>query len=321
MRPAHAKQPVCFVSMPFGKKQSPWTGVQVDFDQIYLTSIRPAVEAEGGVCIRADEEVTGGIIHKPVYSRLIHSEVVIADLTMANPNVLYEVGIRHAARSRTTILVVAGQERVPFDLEMSRPIIYELDATGSLAAAAAVKFTTALRERIRQAFDTTSPIDSPLFLLLDDFPGLNLSKVERTPELFLSYARADAEKVEPIYNKLRESGYTPWMDTKDILPGERWETKINQTIRRADFFLAFLSGSSVDRRGVLRKEVRLALDKWREMLEEDIYLIPIKLEPHEMPEELAGFQALDAFAPGWWDRLVLAIKAGMEKRAPETKGA
>jgi hypothetical protein len=127
--------------------------------------------------------------------------------------------------------------------------------------------------------------------------------------------------VEPIYNKLRQSGYAPWMDTKDILPGERWEIKINQAIKSADFFLAFLSGSSVDRRGVLRKEVRLALDKWREMLDEDIYLIPIRLEPHEMPEELAGFQVLDVFVQGWWDRLALAIRAGMEKRAHETNRA
>jgi hypothetical protein len=53
------------------------------------------------------------------------------------------------------------------------------------------------------------------------------------------------------------------------------------------------------------------------MLENDIYLIPIRLEPQEIPEELAGFQALDAFAPNWWDRLLRAIKAGMEKRIPE----
>jgi TIR domain len=137
------------------------------------------------------------------------------------------------------------------------------------------------------------------------------------PELFLSYARADAEKVKPIYDKLRENGFAPWMDTEDILAGERFETKISQAIKKTDFFLAFLSSSSVDRRGVLRTEVRQALAKWNEMLEDDIYLIPIRLEPQEIPEELAGFQALDAFAPNWWDRLLRAIKAGMEKRIPE----
>ena len=321
MSPTHPKQPVCFVSMPFGKKRSPWSGIEVDFDEIYMTSIQPAVQAEGGICVRADSDIANGIIYKPVFSRLIHSELVIADLTMANPNVLYEVGIRHAARSRATILVMARGETAPFDLSLFRSVIYELDHTGSLTAASAVRFTTTLRERIRQAFDASSPIDSPLFLLLDDFPGLDLAKVKRAPELFLSYARADAEKVEPIYSKLRESGYAPWMDTKNILPGERWETKINQAIKKSDFFMAFLSGNSVDRRGVLRKEVRLALGKWQEMLEEDIYLIPIRIESCEIPEELEGFQVLDLFAPDWWDRLVLAIKAGMEKRTPETKGS
>jgi TIR domain len=321
MSQTQPKQPVCFVSMPFGKKRSPWSGVEVDFDEIYATSIQPAVQAETGICVRADEDINSRIFYKPIFSRLIHSELVIADLTMANPNVLYEVGIRHAARSRATILVMARGETAPFDLALFRSVIYDLDQEGSLTPASAVKFTTALRERIREAFNMTSPIDSPLFLLLDDFPGLNLAKVERAAELFFSYARADAEKVQPIYDKLRESGYAPWMDSKDILPGERWETKINQAIKKADFFLAFLSGSSVDRRGVLRKEVRLALGKWQEMLEDDIYLIPIRLEPCEIPEELAGFQTLDVFGSDWWHRLVLAVKAGMEKRTPEIKGA
>jgi hypothetical protein len=316
MKPEHSKQPVCYVSMPFGRKRSPWTMFEFDFDELYVTCIQPAVQAEGGVPLRGDEESN---FIKPILSHLIHSEVVIAVLTMANPNVLYEVGIRHAVRSSGTILVIGSGESVPLDLYYNKSIIYELDDSGSLSAASAVKFTTELRERIRYAFDRTSP-DSPLFQLFDDFPRLNLAKVERTPELFLSYARADAERVEPIYKKLREGGYVPWMDTKNILPGERWETKINQAIKRADFFLAFLSGNSVDRRGVLRKEVLLALEKWREMLEEDIYLIPLRLEAYAMPEELAGFQALDMFTPGWWDRLVLAIKAGMVKRGSENHG-
>jgi hypothetical protein len=320
MKPAEAKQPVCYVSMPFGKKESPRTGEMIDFDEIYMTAIQPAVQAEGGSCVLANDEFTGSLIPTGHFSRLIHSELVIADLTTANPSVVYDIGIRHAARSRATILVMEGRERVPFDLALFGVITYELDM-GSLTPASAVKFTTALRERIRLAFDATSPNDSPLSMLFDHFPGLDLAKVVRAPELFLSYARKDAENVEPIYTKLKGAGYAPWMDVKSILPGERWETKINQAIKRADFFLAFLSGSSVDRRGVLRKEVRLALEKWREMLEEDIYLIPIRLEPLELPEELADFQVLDVFAPDWWDRLVLAIKAGIEKRAPETKGA
>jgi hypothetical protein len=220
------------------------SGMAIEFNRIYETCIRPAVDAEGGICVRADEEEeVGGFILKPTFSRLLHSELVIADLTTANPNVLYEVGIRHAARSRHTILIIWNQETAPFDLGFSCPIKYELDTRGFLTAESAVQLTNQLRERIRKAFNATAEVDSPLFLFLDDFPGLNLEKVERAPELFLSYARADAEMVDPIYNKLRDNGYAPWMDTKNILPGERWEKKISQAIKNADFFLAFLSAS------------------------------------------------------------------------------
>src|SRR6516165_10581127 len=95
-------RPACFVSIPFGKKVSPRTGVVIDFDHIYESAIRPAVEAEGLLCLRADE-VAGGLIDKPLFSRLIHSEILIADLTTSNPTVLYELGMRHASRSRATI--------------------------------------------------------------------------------------------------------------------------------------------------------------------------------------------------------------------------
>jgi hypothetical protein len=305
--------------MPFGRKISPSTGRLIDFDKLYRTCIQTAVQAEGAVCIRADEEAGVGFIHKPIYSRLMHSELVIADLTTSNPNVVYELGIRHAVRSHATLLIIAQEERLPFDLNMYRAITYALDDGDSPSAESAVSFTTHLRTWVREALKPASSADSPLFLLFDDFPGPNLAKVERVPELFLSYARADAEKVKPIYDKLRASGFAPWMDTEDILAGERFETKISQAIKKTDFFLAFLSSSSVDRRGVLRTEVRQALAKWNEMLEDDIYLIPIRLEPLDLPEEFASFQALDAFAPDWEGRLQRAIKAGMKKRASETK--
>src|SRR5262245_49569359 len=61
--------PLCFVLMPFGKKPE-GTGLVVDFDAVYHDVIAPAVEDAGLECVRADEEQTGGIIHKPMFERL-----------------------------------------------------------------------------------------------------------------------------------------------------------------------------------------------------------------------------------------------------------
>ena len=103
-------------------------------------------------------------------------------------------------------------------------------------------------------------------------------------QIFLSYTRKD--KVESLYNKLVEAGYKPWMDTKDILPGEKWEISLKGAIKNSAFFLACLSGNSVSKRGYVQKEIRYALDALDEMLDEDICLIPVRLEECEVHEKV-----------------------------------
>ena len=105
-------QPLCFVAMPFGSKPNP-SGGTIDFDAVYADLIRPAIEAAHMDPLRADEEAAGGIIHKPMYERLLLAEIVIADLTFANANVFYELGVRHAARPRSTILMYAAIATLP----------------------------------------------------------------------------------------------------------------------------------------------------------------------------------------------------------------
>src|SRR4051812_48547555 len=86
-------QPLCLLLMPFGTKDDPVLG-KVYFDEIYEKIIRPAVVEVGMQCVRADEEWVGGIIHKPMFERLLLCEYAVADLSMANANVYYELGIR-----------------------------------------------------------------------------------------------------------------------------------------------------------------------------------------------------------------------------------
>ena len=99
-------KPLCFVLMPFGKKNDA-QGRTVNFDAIYNDFIRPAIVKSGLEPIRADEELTGGTIHKPMFERLILCDYAIADLTSLNANVFYELGLRHAIRGHTTIPIFA----------------------------------------------------------------------------------------------------------------------------------------------------------------------------------------------------------------------
>src|SRR5277367_6499848 len=115
--------------MPFGKKSSPGGSV-IDFDSVYSKLIAPAIVDAGLEPLRADEETVGGIIHKPMFERLILCPYAVADLTLANANVFYELGVRHAFRPWSTVPLIAEDNRLPFDVEMLRTVHYKLTATG-----------------------------------------------------------------------------------------------------------------------------------------------------------------------------------------------
>jgi hypothetical protein len=116
-----------------------------------------------------------------------------------------------------------------------------------------------------------------------------------------------------LYQNLSDEGFKPWMDDKDILGGEPWESAIKKAIRRSDFFIASLSNHSVDKRGILQKEVKEALEIWKEKLSTDIYIIPVRLEDCELPEGLKTFQCVDLFKRGGFQRLVKSIKEGISR--------
>ena len=160
--------PYCFVLMPFGRKTD-GGGRTIDFDEIYRQIIAPALTAAGVEGIRADEEKVGGTIHKPMYERLLMCDYALADVTSANPNVYYELGIRHAVRPRSTVILFAQGTCLPFDIALLRGEYYQIDAAGRPTApeADAARLETRLRAARSNADD-----DSPLFQLLEGMPRM-----------------------------------------------------------------------------------------------------------------------------------------------------
>jgi len=126
--------------------------------------------------------------------------------------------------------------------------------------------------------------------------------------------REDKEKVESLYRKLADAGLKPWMDIKDLLPGEKWRSSIQKAIRHSGFFLACLSAHSVNKQGFLQREIKDALDIWQEKVESEIYLIPVRLEDCEVPENLHNFQWVNLFEEDSWTQLVKAIQVGIKHR-------
>ena len=168
------QKPLCFVLMPFGEKPGAG-GTVVNFNAVYDELIRPAVEAAGMEPLRADEEQGGGVIHKPMFERLILCEFAVADLTTANANVFYELGLRHAARPWSTLLLFAeGQGQLPFDVAPLRAIPYHLEADGRPVADEALRAT--LTERLNTAREART--DSPVYQLVDGFPDIQRLKTD-----------------------------------------------------------------------------------------------------------------------------------------------
>jgi hypothetical protein len=165
--------------MPFGLKRD-ISGTLLNFDSIYEDLIAPSVIEAGLEPLRADEEMTGGIIHKPMFERLILCEYAVADLSTANANVFYELGVRHAVRPWSTVLIYAESGgRLPFDLAPMRALPYAINSEGVIEDNNADTAKAALVKRLQEAKRALSAgIDSPLFQLVEGYPNIDHTKTD-----------------------------------------------------------------------------------------------------------------------------------------------
>jgi MAP3K TRAFs-binding domain len=167
----------CFVSMPVGRKHDAQTGPTIDFDRVYNELVAPAIE-RAGLSIRSWRSVGAGTsIQTQALGDIITSDILLADVTTANPNVMYELGVRHATNRGPTVLLSAGAGSPPFYIAFLQRIIYDpvsdLDAPDALRA----RITQALRTAARRSEG------SPLY---EFFPGL---RVELPEDLQISSRR------------------------------------------------------------------------------------------------------------------------------------
>jgi tetratricopeptide (TPR) repeat protein len=192
-----ARRALCFVVMPFGVKPD-GAGGSVDFDAVYIELLAPAIREAGLEPLRADQELLGGLIHKPMFERLILSDYGVADLTTANANVFYELGVRHAVRPFSTVLVSADVKRAPFDLAPDRVLPYALDGGGRPGNLEADR--SALVTALRAARDAKT--DSPVFQLVDNLPTPQIDRLKT--DVFREEAAYSAEMKDRLARAAEE---------------------------------------------------------------------------------------------------------------------
>ena len=117
---------VCFFISPIGE---PGSQVREDADQVLIHIVQPAVEPLGYDVVRADMISEPGMITTQIVERVMESPLVIADLTGDNPNVFYELAIRHATGLPCILIGKTGQ-RIPFDITTVRVVHYDLSLDG-----------------------------------------------------------------------------------------------------------------------------------------------------------------------------------------------
>lgn len=116
----------CFVIMPFGKRKDV-DGTEIDFDYVYRHLIEKAVEDLGIDCDRCDEIPDTGAIHKKMFKGIFEADVAVVDITSLNPNVFYELGVRHALHKFVTLVIRKQSDLpIPFNIRGLNILGYDI---------------------------------------------------------------------------------------------------------------------------------------------------------------------------------------------------
>jgi len=173
---AAAKKRRCFVVMGFGKKTDFATGRTLDLDKSYRLLIKPVVEEKGITCVRADEIRHSGMIDVPMYRELLSADIVVADLSTANPNAFYELGVRHALRPFTTVVIAENKLTYPFDLNHVAITSYT-HLGEAIDFDEVIRFRTALGQTL-DAVLKAEESDSPVYTFLELTPPMLVEKAK-----------------------------------------------------------------------------------------------------------------------------------------------
>ena len=245
--------------MGFGTKTDFQQQKTYDLDKSYRIIIKKAVEESGLECIRADDVVHAGIIDKPMYELLLGADVVVADLSTSNANAIYELGVRHALRPHTTIVIAEKNFKFPFDIGhlLIRPYTHlgeGIDAEEAEAAREALK--KALKELTEK-----KEVDSPVYTFLQTLREPTLGAGKEVQSIAAAAAPAGEEETVSLLMKMcrQARAASNWAGAKMAL--EQLRIKLpGEPFIVQQLALATYKGKSPDARTALQ-EARTILEE------------------------------------------------------------
>ncbi len=200
----------CFVITGFGKKTDFQTGSSYDLEKTYQLLIKPVFTELGYECFRTVELKYSGNIDVEMYNYILKADFVVADISTLNANALYELGVRHALRPHTTIIIAEKsllgdkskniESRIPFDLNHNIINFYQHDG-GSISDDEATRFKIVLKE-LAEALIGKNKNDSPVYTYL---PGLEAPAYTETEMKDLNVMTEKTDSLAEILEKAEQA--------------------------------------------------------------------------------------------------------------------
>jgi hypothetical protein len=189
----------CFVVMGFGEKTDYQSNPQrvLDLNRTFEDIIEPCVTTAGLECIRADKIIHSTVIDKPMYEELLDADLVIADLSTSNANAIYELGVRHALRPHSTIVMAEDHFAFPFDLNHLSILKYE-HLGKEIGYREVMRVRDVLGQKIAAALQKQET-DSPVFLFL---PQLLTDEQGAAPPAAASAPKQDQQSFADLLKSL-----------------------------------------------------------------------------------------------------------------------
>lgn len=131
--------------------------------------------------------------------------------------------------------------------------------------------------------------------------------------VFISYAKEDIQPANRLYEILSNNNFEVWLDSHKILPGQDWNNEIRIALKKADYIILLLSNISVVKRGYVQREFKLALEYCETKLDDDIYIIPCKLDECDVPDKLSKYQWVNLNDSNSFDLILASLNTQRSK--------
>jgi hypothetical protein len=134
-----------------------------------------------------------------------------------------------------------------------------------------------------------------------------MTQSKRQRQIFLIYAHSDKNAVRKLYHRITRGGIQAWLDEKDLLPGQDWKYEIRQAILRSDIVIVCLSKQFNKQGGFRHEELKIALRRAKSFPDDEIFLVPVRLEKCDLPGPVRPWQCVDLFETEGYKKLLKTL--------------